>query len=409
MGYQRLGINMRALSVLLAAAALTAWQPGFAATKETYAHKMEMGNLLYFNGDVDRAIRAFQRAAELNPKAFEPHLNLVNLHVQRGGEEGVKLAIDECHEVLKRKPSNKEVHLILGNLLRTQASTMTDTAKAKEILTEAQKEVEAAMEMGAPEALCEQTIGMILLQKGDFDQSLQHIDKALKKQPTSPDAHLIRAILLFKPIGVEKINDPAMKPKLEEVLAELDLAVKQKGKNAEARNTKADILFAAGKHEESAEEYEKATQDDPRFAQAWAGLGNCHATLMGKATDEAKKKHHVDKAKDAYEKAKKLRPNDKNMIYGLAVMMEKQGAVFEAIQEFQNGLMIESDPVMKAQIMQHIQQLRGQVGFGGTALNFGGATGGGTIGNNLFMNGALSTPFSNLIKIKEPKDKTAAH
>ncbi len=61
-----------------------------------------------------------------------------------------------------------------------------------------------------------------------------------------------------------------------------------------AHNTKADILFAATKHEDALTHYQKAAEHEPRYVQAWAGLGNCHATLAGKETDAAKKKkaHH---------------------------------------------------------------------------------------------------------------------
>jgi tetratricopeptide (TPR) repeat protein len=395
---------MRALSVLLAAAALMAWQPAMAATKETYAHKMEMGNLLYFNGDVDRSIKAFQRAAELNPKAFEPHLMILQVALQKGGDDSIKLAKTECQEVLKLKPGHKDARMIMGSLLRNEAATLTgDEQKAK--LAEAQKEIELAMEAGAPEAMCEQTIAMILLQKGDFPEALARVDKALKKQPTYADAHLIRAVLLFRQIG-DQINDPANKPKIEEVLSELDLAIKHKPKNAEAHSTKAQILFATGRHSDAEEAYNKSLADEPRNAQAWAELGNLHLQLMDKATEADKKKHHSNKGRDAFEKAAKLRPNDKNMAYNLAVMLEKQGAVHEAIQEFQRGALLENDFEMKGKILFHVQQLQQAAGMMVNPMSIPGAgTGGG--GNNVFTQG-LQVPFSSLIKLKDPNKEKAS-
>lgn len=415
------------LCLIMAGFSLIAMQPAGAAGKDTYAHKMEIGQLLYFNGDVDRAIKAFVRAAELNPKAFEPHLNLVNLYVQKGGEVGLQKAANECNEVLKLKPANKEVHLILGNLIRTQAGNEKDKDKMNAKLDEAMKEVLKAQEMGAPEALCENTIGLTLLQKGDTEGALVHIDKAVKKQPNFPDAHLVRAVLLFKGVSkveqkgqdttvfVDKLNSPEMKTKLVEVLAELDLSIKQKEKNPEAHNTKADILFASGDQEKALEHYKKATEAEPRYAQAWAGIGNCEAHLATKQTDADKRDEHIKSAKEAYDKAKKLKSDDKNIVYGLAVMLEKQGQIADAISEFQNGLLLETDPMMKAQIALHVQQLQ-KSGLGGmnTHLNSGldgsGITGtagsvGASVGQNVFTSGALSTPFSSLIKIKAPKEK----
>ncbi len=386
--------SLTALPLLLALS-LGLNVPVFAG-KPTYAKKMELGQLLYFNGNLDGAINAFLYAAALNPSAFEPHLNLVNLYVQKGTPEGIEKAIEECHEVLKLKPGNKEVHLILGNLLRTQSSSEKDTAASQAKLEEALKEIHLAQEQGAPEAMCENTLGLLLLQKGDRDAALEHIEKAVKKQPNFPDAHLIRSVLLFRKAQdanlLKDMNSVDAKKKLDEVLKELDLAIKQKEKNPEARNTKGDILFAMGKHTEALEQYQKATEDEPRYAQAWAGIGNTQAQLKD-----------FDKAREAYRKAKEINPSDKNIIYGLAVMLEKQGEIANAVQEFQEAIMMETDPVMKAQIQLHIQQLLNQGAFNLPGL--GGLNQSPTVGNGLFTSGALSQPFSSLIKIKPPSDK----
>jgi tetratricopeptide (TPR) repeat protein len=479
------------------------------ASKPTYAHKMEMGQLLYFNGDIDRSIKAFEAASELNDKAFEPHLNLVNLYVQKGGDEGLANAARECGEVLKRKPSNKDIHLILGNLLRTQAGNETDPDKMKVKLTEAAQEVQTAQDMGANKAMCENTIGLIELQRGDNEKALEHINNAIEKQPVFADAHLVRAVLLFKQMmqgpkppesasdkggdkkgsddkssdtknsdtksdakgtdktaagnsdakaadasgdsaaaggsaplqgnvkvnvknkpnkkdlesktaassstetkvadasGPKDLNSPALKPIVDEVLHELDLSIKQKEKNAEAHNTKADILFAMGKHEDALKEYKKATEDEPKYAQAWAGIGTTHAQLLQKETDSDAKDKRLHEAKDAYAKARRLKPNDKNIGYGLALMLEKLGMQSEARAEFQTTMMMEEDPLMRAQIQLHLQQMGGG-GLGGinTKLqNFDGtasSSGTGMIGNGLFTSGALSQPFKDLIKIKAP-------
>ncbi|MBX9687614.1 MAG: tetratricopeptide repeat protein [Candidatus Obscuribacterales bacterium] len=102
---------------------ISAGQPLSAATKPTYASKMQMGQLLYFNGNVDQAIRAFKYAAQLKPDAFDPHLNLVNIYVQK---QDFQAAVEECREGLKLKPNHRDLHLILGNLLRNMAGSSKD-------------------------------------------------------------------------------------------------------------------------------------------------------------------------------------------------------------------------------------------------------------------------------------------
>src|SRR5262245_46832033 len=116
-------------AVLTASAAASVGAPfAIAGGQPSYAHKMEMAQMLFFNGDINGAIRAFEFAATLNPKAFEPHLNLLNLYLQKGGDDAMEKACHECDEVLKRKPNQKDTHLIYGNLLRTQANSITDPA-----------------------------------------------------------------------------------------------------------------------------------------------------------------------------------------------------------------------------------------------------------------------------------------
>lgn len=382
-----------------------------AAKKPTFTSKMQLGQLLYFNGNVDAAIKAFEYAAYLKPEAFEPHLNLVNLYVQRGGDDGISKAVESCKKVLAIKPNHKDVHLILGNLLRTQAGSEKSPEAMNAKLDEAIKSLETAQELGASEALVENTKGLILLQQGKHTDALTHIEKAIEKQANFPDAHLVRGVLLFRKatdgkeaakVLAEVDKDPELKKKIDEVMSELDISIKQKGKNAEAHNTKGDIYYAMGKFEESAAEYKKATDDEPRYGQAWAGIGNAKVQLKD-----------ISGAKDAYRRAKEIRPDDKNIIYGLAVMLEKSGEVNGAIQEFNDGLMLETDPMMRAQIQQHIQQLMGggqMAGFGG----IGGIGGGGFGGGPIYNPGPLQQDFSQLIKIsgkaeKEEKHKEAKH
>ena len=294
--YARVSLSLAFSSVL----ALGSLCPvAAAATKPTYDKKMQLGQLLYFNGNVDQAIKAFRTAAQLKPTAFEPHLNLVNIYVQKGD---IPEAVEECHEVLKIKEGHKDVHLILGNLLRSMASSETDTEKQKELLAEAVKEVEMAQSLKADPALIQNTLGIIKVQQGEHDQAMKHMEAALAVKGSLPDAHLVKGVLHFK------------KGEKELALKHLDLAIKHKAnKNAEARNTKADILFTMGKHDEALTEYQKAAEDDSRYLAAWSGQGNIYI-----------QRKEYEKAKDCLEKAVAIKP-DKNALYSLAVCKEKMG------------------------------------------------------------------------------------
>jgi tetratricopeptide (TPR) repeat protein len=408
-------IRKLGLLALTAAVSLTSVlpaQPASAASKPTYSGKMEMGQLLFFNGDVDRAIRAFEAAAELNPHALEPHTMLLNIYVQKGGEEALQKAIPECYEVLKRKPNNKDVHFVLGNLLRNVSAAETDPEKQKAKLDEAIKEVQIAESQGARKSLCEYTVGMTVLQQGDTEGAMRHLEAALADQPDLADAHMVHAVLAFKqatkPDADNKpkdIKSPQLVASINKVLEELDLSIKQKGKNAEGHNTKGEILLAMGKYSEAMDEYQKALKDEPKFTQAWVGTGTCEAqAAMAEKEGESQRKH-IEKARDAFNEAKKLNPNDKNVVYALAVMLERMGRLDEAASEFENCVMLETDPVTKGNIQMHLQQLRGVTGNQLGGGMFGSSVGGvGGVGNTMFTDGALAIPMKDLIKAPEKND-----
>jgi len=409
-GYADLVIARRYHSRIffLAAGLALCVSPVLAEHKATYSEKMQMGQMLYFNGDVDRAIRAFEQAAELNQKAAEPHTMLLQLYTQKGGAEYMDKAIKECHEVLERKP-NKDIHLVLGNLLRNAAGSEPDAAKQKEKLDEASKEILEAEKEGAKRSLCEYTIGMIDLQQGNTDQASAHVEEAIKDQPDFADAHLVHGVLMFKEAtkagadGKPKdFSDPAVQQSLNKVIDELDVAIKQKPKNAEAHNTKAEILLALGKNSEAEDEYNKTITDEPRYSQAWVGIGSIEAQLAAKETEADKQQVHIKKAREAFEKAKALNPNDKNISYGLALLLEKMGLFNEAATEFENCMMLETDTLTKANIQMHIQQLRGVQQLTPLGGAMPGVPG---VGGSIFTGGALSIPMKNLIQAPEQDKK----
>lgn len=432
MVHPRLRINMRPISILLAATALLGSLPAFAADEplqgkatkgsvdknDTYAHKMEVGQLLFFNGDVERAIRAFQRAAELNPKAIEPHMSLMNLYVQKGGEEALANAKKEADEVLKLKPGHKDARFFKASLLKNEAGTITDKDKMAAKVDEAIKEFEAAKEAGAPEHLIESQISVLHLQKGSFDDALKHIDIALAKQPVNPDAHMIRGVLLFRQIGGDKVKNPEMKDKLAAVFTELDLSIKQKEKNPEAHNTKAQINVAREAFPEALAEYEATVKAEPKMVQAWMEMANLCVAMADKEPDAAKKKALFEKSRKAIDQAKKLKPDVKDYWYGSGVIYEKHGAILDtqeakvdafrkALDDFTTGVAYDTDATSKQQVLTHIAQLQQALGIAPSQTSgFGGL---GTFGmpqlnvkggqSNVFTRGGLQQDYSTMIKL----------
>jgi tetratricopeptide (TPR) repeat protein len=343
---------------------------------QTYEHKMEMGYLLYFNGDVDRATKAFMSACKLNTSKFEPHLHLISCYLHKQTPKNLSLAADECREVLKRKPGQADVHLILSNILRTQAAHETIAIERTKKFAEAIKQAEDAQRLGADEAKCQNQIAVILLQMGLSEQALKHVDRAISKRNKFPDAHWIRALLLYKqliavPAGqdpssmLSTLNSPEKKHQIDEIMQELDTAIAQNnGVNAEAFNTKGDILFALQQFTVALPAYQTAVEQDPKYANAWSGLSNCYLQLAGCETETGKKNNYLANARTASTRLKELKPSDSLAIFQNAMMLARVGLIKEAIQELHNALQLESDPSVRHQIESELQELKLRSGFG---------------------------------------------
>lgn len=67
--------------MLAAVVLLGSGAPANAAKQLSFAERMKLAESMYFNGNLDGAIRSFQAACKQKLDAFEPHLGLVNLHV----------------------------------------------------------------------------------------------------------------------------------------------------------------------------------------------------------------------------------------------------------------------------------------------------------------------------------------
>ena len=87
-------------------------------------------------------------------------------------------------------------------------------------------------------------------------------------------------------------------------------------------------------------------------------------------------------------------------------MGQKTDKIPEALAEFQNAVMLETDPEMSAKINLHMQQLRTQ---GGMQFSLGGLGGSAPTMPGLYQNiNPFGTSFSDMIKIKPPAGHAAA-
>lgn len=361
--------NKSLVNVLVASLVAGSFSAIPAESKGSAQSKMDLAELMFFNGNIDGAIRAYRQALSMQPDLVQAHMGLLSLYIQK---QDFPKAIDECREVIRLKPSTKDVHLILGNLLRAQ----NDLDGSIEALTKAH-------ESGSDPVQVHSALGTAHLQKGNLEKAEEHLRHATEKNPkAAADAQLLLGVVLFK------------KGNKTEAIEHIDQSIKLKTKNPEAHNAKGDMLAADGKWKEALEEYEQAVEDEPKFALAHASMGNAHLQLGNN-----------DKAMEHFKKARDLNPTDKNVLYALPILLEKAGKTQEALTEFENSLMLETDATMAAQIRMHMDQLRGQSGFSTDLFKYNPSVGSGT--NNLFQGlGSFQIPMPSSVK---PKKKPQAN
>lgn len=317
--------------------------PVLATVKASYASKMQVGQQFFFNGDLQRAISAFNDAARLKPSAFEPHFNLVSIYMQK---QDLEVAANEARLGLKIKPSHRDLHLLLGNLLRTMASSKEfASSEQKKLLEEALTEYSTAKELGVDAALADSNLSITFLQLENYEKAMEHIDKAIEKRDVLPDAHMIKGVLHVKRSQNAKNSEET---KAERQLAKscLDKAIKQKGKNAEARNIKAEIYFAEGKLEEALEEYKRALVDDELYVPARIGIANI--LISQQKWEEALRN---------LERVLELKPNDANILYSMGICLEKLEKIEPSILMFNQGMLVDTNPQTRTQIKTHVMDL----------------------------------------------------
>lgn len=289
------------------------------------SEKLELGEMLFFNGNPKAAIKVFKEAIQLNADLYQAHFDLASLYQQMGNLNG---AIDEYREIVRLRSKDGDAHFTLGMLLKERGD-----------LNEAITNLKAALALSqGGSADLESTLAFTLLANENLSEALARFDHLLNSGPkvTDPDLILGKAMVLFK------------MQKVEESLREIDQALSVRPIYPAAHNLKGDLFYAGDKKNEAIQEYCQAIVEDPRFSQAYLSLGNLYL-----------KDKQFTSARDIFQKAERLNPNDKNILYGLAYSLENCGDIKAAIEKFQSVLGFENDPRQRSAVEAHLTELTG--------------------------------------------------
>ncbi len=285
--------------------------------------KLDLGNFNLFNGNTRQAIEAYKLALRINPDLWEAHYGLCTCYVRK---HKIDLAIGECQKVLALKPNHKESALLLANLLKSQGR-----------LAESIKNYELALAMGVKSSALYTGLGLAQAQSGDLAKAEVNLNTAiaLSKKHVNPEAHLGKAVVAFK------------QDHKQDALTELDLAIKEHGgKYTEARNFKAEILVSMGHLDEAKKEYQtEIGKEDPGPA-CFQALGNIYL-----------KQNNLVEAQKTFLLGSKWYPRDPDILLGLAVTLERQKQLPEAVLAYRCAIKRLREPAKMQQWQKHLEEL----------------------------------------------------
>ncbi len=207
----------------------------------------------------------------------------------------------------------------------------------------------------SPDAfLAHNNLAVILRGRGQVDEAIAHLQKALEIQPAFAEAHnnLGNALLQHGQIEealahfqrafeIEPNNAPAhgnlgsaflQKGQVDDAIAQFQQALQAQPNHVELLNNLAYALLRKGRVEEAMVYFQRALQISPDFADAHNNLANL---LLQKG--------RVQEAIDHYRKALETQPNNASAHSNLGKVSLQAGRVEEAITHFQRAVEIRPD------------------------------------------------------------------
>ncbi len=163
-------------------------------------------------------------------------------------------------------------------------------------------------------------LGLLLVERNQFEEGLQHLNTALEITPDIAEAHSNLAVML------------AARGRTDEAIAHYQKALKIRPDFAEGHCNFAIALATAGRIDEAFTHYRQAMTLKPDYADA---PYNFAVTLAARG--------QLDEAITQYQKALELKPDYAEAYCNLAVALANCGRVNDAIDRFQKALKIKPD------------------------------------------------------------------
>jgi tetratricopeptide (TPR) repeat protein len=197
-------------------------------------------------------------------------------------------------------------------------------------------------------------LGVLLVNRGRFDEVMAHFSEALRLQPDDADAHYNLGVALEKQGRLEEAMAHfsevvrlrpdyadahysmavilARQSKFNEAISHYSQALRVNPNYAEAHNNLGVALFSLGKLDKAIEHYRTALKLDPNFGKAHNNLGNA---LIQKGK--------LDEAIAHYSRALEIRAHYPEAHNNLGVALARQGKIDAAIVQFEKALQLKPD------------------------------------------------------------------
>jgi tetratricopeptide (TPR) repeat protein len=335
------------------------FQVAVAAAPANAAAHLNLGNALYHQGQVDKAIACLQKGVALAPNVAAAHNNLGNALAGKGQ---VNAAIASYRQAIALDPKNASAYTNLGNARRTRREVEEAIACHRQAIAldpnlarahynlgvtlYGQRKVDEAIpcyrqaiRLEPDNAPALSSLGAALNDKGQVDKAIIHLQKAIALDPKLAMAHTNLGFAL------------AAKGKLNEAIACHSQAIVLDPSLAMAHNNLGVALYGQGKLDQAIACYRQAVALDPKLAKAQDNLGSA-----------LRDKRQVEEAIACYQKAIALDPSFAMAHNNLgAILCEEKQDYDGAIAYFHKAIALDPSLAMAHTSLGNALCFKGQV------------------------------------------------
>lgn len=288
--------------------------------------------------DAERAISEYREALKYDWESSTLRSELAATLFRAGS---FTEAITECRKAIALDKNNADAHYMLGFFTLRLAG-----ANGKKQLQEAIKEFEEVIRIDPEDPRGYYSLGQIYLGEKDYDTAIKYLEKFLLLAGENGEGYFLLATAYNaagkKPQAIDNLKKLlALNPNSDRALGMLldlyarsndldnlvDLlrkVIASEKSNPTRRKQLATVLLTAKRYAEAATELKSQIEAEPNDALAYVQLGRAYAGLR-----------QPEKATEAFEKARALDSEDKEVLYYLALAYDENGQSDKALAQLQ--------------------------------------------------------------------------